>query len=560
MKTTEQSPQAKKSWPGFLRLTAGILVLLFTVFLLDYITLPAWNLQDFSLWIFLAVVIFGVFTELAWIFKSKKLVKWGLFSGGGIFILSLILSMGSWLVWPGNDVKYQTQMVVEEVPGVEFLTQFAGASPTVKPGATVLLPTIDKDLSITLAMGKLGTYGTQFQFDSEIFSSINVISDGVQRMVRITALEYASPFVALGGGDKGAPGYIEVDQGTTDVRLVETESGLRYLPSGIFGYDLSRHLRFLYRGYLFGSWSFEIDDQGKPWWIVPVLQNTVGLFGGAEQIASLVVDPMTGAVTEYKRGAEPGWIDRIIPSDLVLEQANNYLGLKNGWFNRTLGTMEGVFQVSDGYNYVSTVDGKEGRTWLVTGITSPNEADQTSVGLLAVDLKTKETTAFMLNGITEMRARDIAENDERVRAQYLGATWPVLVVIQGAPAYYMLLKNNVQRQRFVLIDAVNGSQVAMDASWEGTLSQFSNRAGGSFLNQENLEELDGNVFRISEAEDGMIVFLLSGDRSIRYLVPKDLNNGTRFLATGDRITIKFREGSRADEKVIVTLENQTLEN
>lgn len=92
---------------------------------------------------------------------------------------------------------------------------------------------------------------------------------------------------------------------------------------------------------------------------------------------------------------------------LSAKQADNALTYKNGFWN-TLFAKKEVFQLSDGYNYFI----KDGNTYYVSCITSPNSNDQTSIGFITINLKTKESIRYSNPGITEMRAREIAQNDE----------------------------------------------------------------------------------------------------------------------------------------------------
>lgn len=545
---------AKKRIIGMI---VSLVILLILAVGINYLALPAWTLRDRGFWGYITVLVFPLGLIVGFALDRKRPVGFGWLGLGIMILLNILLSIGSSAIWSGNDEALYAQLETDRRSWDGFSADFSGASVVQRPGATVLLPTIDKQLSIAVAQGKMGPYGAQYQIDTDIFSSINVIREGTQRVIRVSALDYASFFVALAA--KGSPGYVEVDQSTGEGRLVETNESLRYTPGALFNLDLRRHLRRAYRRAILGSWSFEIDEEGNPWWIVPVLSHTVGLFGGEELTGIIMVDPRSGEHSSYDHGSEPAWIDRVVPSDLVLRQANNHLGLKNGWRNRAFGTRTEVFQVSDGYNYISTVDGEYGRTWLVSGVTSPNEADQTLVGLLVVDLKTKEARRYDFGGITEMRARQIAENDERVRAQSLDATWPVPVIIEGSPAYYMMLKNNVQRQRFVLLDVDTGTHIAMADSWEGTRSQFLDLFGTVAISDDQLTELTGTVLRVRAAGDGTQLFLLEGDPARRYRVATELNNGALFLAPGDPVTIRYRS-SEVDEpeRRVVFLRNEGI--
>ncbi len=526
---------------------------------IDYVFLPAYTPQSFGFWMLLA---FG----LAWLvglggglFGVKKSPLFGLATFGVVGALAIVISIGSWTLWPGNDARLYAQMDMAERPGADFTKDFPGSGLPDAAGRTLKLPVIDKELSVTIAQSKLGGYGAQSQMDAEIFTAISVKRGNGHALVRVSPLDYSGFFVALSG--KGTAGYIEVDQLTEESRLVEVPGGLKYTPGAVFGRDLSRRLRFAYRGALFGPYSFEIDDDGKPYWIAPVITHTISLFGGAELKGLVLVDPVTGAMTYHERGSEPAWVDRAVPTYLAMEQANNRLGLKNGWANRAFGDKRDVFQISDGYNYVFYDDESRGSTWFVSGVTSPNEADQTLVGFLMIDMKTKEARRYALGGITEMRAMEIAQNDERVRAQALTPTWPILTQVDGEPAYFLFLKNSVQRQRFVYVDLATGQRVAMGETVDAAAAQFALMSGGKRPAAVGLLRAAGSILRVREdVQAGVMRFILADDLEHVYQAETKLSNAVRFLERGDRVELGYRASpSDPAERFVSELRNLNLE-
>lgn len=541
-----------------------IMLLVMTVlswFVGDYLMLPAYNLQSFGFWIYTGFGAAWFLSLLGMLLGMRKWPLFGLGIGGGIIFVAMLASIGSWTLWPGNDARYFRQMEVADRPGEAFVKDFPGTGESRGSENFLMLPVIDKELSTTIAQGKLGQYGAQFQMDTEIFTAISVNRGGHRAMVRVSPLDYSGSMVALSAGGKGTAGYIEVDQLTEEARLVEVTGGMKYTPGAMFSRDLTRRLRFAYRTALFGPYSFEIDDDGKPFWVVPVLRNTIGLFGGAEQKGLVLVDPVSGDLKYFERGSEPAWVDRSVPTYLAMEQANNYLGLKNGWGNRAFGEKREVFQLSDGYNYVFSNNASGSATWFISGITSPNESDQTLVGFLMINMKTKEARRYSLGGITEMRAMEIAQNDERVRAQTLAPTWPILVEVDGQAAYFLFLKNSVQRQRFVYLDVATGQKVAMGDTLEGAASQFALLTGGSPQAGVPALRAAGTVFRVRQnAAQGTIQFILDSDRSVMYTVASELSNGVRFLAPRDRVEVSYRASqSNPSERFVTELRNLSIE-
>jgi len=519
----------------------------------DYVSLPAYNVGSFGFWVLLAIYASIVGTIVGLLAGSKRGAALGALTGGLVIFIAMVLSVGSWIIFPGNDARYSTLLAVTEKDAAAFLADFSDSSDSSSSGDRLILPTIDKELSIKTAQGKLGQYGAQFSMNEDIFTAVSVMRNGSRNVLRVSPLDYSGFLVALSLGSRGTVGYIEVDQSSGEGRLVEVPGGMKYTPGAILSKDLMRHVRWKYRTALLGSFSFEVDDSGNPWWIIPVLRKTIGVFGGSESAGIIMVDPVSGDVQKYERGAEPEWVDRVIPTDIVLDQSHDALSLAGGWINSIFGEKRGVFQLSDGYNYEFTDQAGKGTTWFVSGITSPNEADQTLVGFMIINMKTKEARRYSVAGVTEMRAMEIAESDERVKAQALSATWPILTDVGGEPAFYMFLKNQVQRQRFVYLDAAIGQRVAMGESIEKAKAEFARLSGSMLSAGEPSLVVSGLVFRVRvNPQDGSTSFLLAGEPGVLYSADSALSNGVRFLEPGDKVEVSYRESSATPGRRFVT--------
>jgi hypothetical protein len=529
-----------------LRIIIGTAVFFIIWAVYDYFALPVYNFTSFGFWVLLGVFSFLLVSITGFAIDGMEGLKNGSKIGvvcGSVFILiALVLSISSLLIWPGNDAAYSGLISPSERNAGAFVSDFPSMDKNT--GDRLLLPTIDKGLSIKIAQGKLGEYGAQYAMNEDTFTAITVKRDGNLEVVRISPLDYSGAFVALSGGSKGTVGYIEVNQLTGNAVLVKAGQGMKYTPGAVFSYDLMRHVRFKFRTELLDSVSFEIDDMGRPWWIVPVVKKTIGIFGGENPVGVILIDPVSGDMKKYKSGDQPSWIDRVVPTDIVLKQSNDALKLRKGWFNSVFGDKSGVFQLSDGYNYVFSNSKDNGTTWFVSGITSPNESDQTLAGFMMVNMKTKEARRYSIAGITEMRAMEIAENDERVKAQALTATWPILTDIGGEPAYFTFLKNNVQRQRFVYLDSATGQKVAMGDTIDNAKSEFVRISGSKLSESQPQNDVTGSVFRVRINEkDGTTVFILKDSPGILYTANSDLSTGIRFLEPGDRVNVSYRESS-----------------
>ncbi len=434
-----------------------------------------------------------------------------------------------------NAKKYASQLDITIGDAQDLNTTFDYES------GEVLLPRIDKDLAFKLAEARLDEYGSQYSIDYDNFTLISVNRNGKTELIRVTPLEYATPFVALSRGDSGTIGYIEVNVITQEAKLVTYPdgAGLKYMPSALFGKDLDRHIRMNYPTVLYQNKYFEIDNEGNPYWVIPTIKKEIGLFNGSTPSGVLVVNPRTGEMNLYdlNDNSKPEWLQRAVDESVIEQQANNALTYKNGYFN-TLFAKKEVFQLSDGYNYFI----KDGNTYYVSCITSPNLNDQTSIGFLIVNLKTKEAIRYSNPGITEMRAREIAQYDERVKAQQLDSTWPILITYHNVPTYFVVLKNEVQSQKIVLINVEDGTLVAMGDTLEAAKQEYESLLANKGVINSDIEEMTVIVSAVRDLGN-KIQFMVVGNNEEYFEVDVELNLVARFLKEGEQYFIKFKKNS-----------------
>ncbi len=400
----------------------------------------------------------------------------------------------------------------------------------------VLLPIIDKDLAFKLAQASLNEYGAQYTIDYDNFTLISVTRNNKDELVRIAPLEYSNFFVSLSRINKGTIGYIEVNVVTKETKLVKIEEGLKYMPTAILNYDLDRHIRFTYPTEMYDEYNFEIDDNGNPYWVIPTYKKQIGVISGPTAKGVIIVNPITGDINKYNLGEEPSWVDRTINESIVDSQATNAFRYKNGFFNVHFGEKKEVFQLSDGYNYFI----KNGQTYYVSCITSPNENDQTSIGFVTINLKTREAHKYYVNGITEMRAREIAMNDARVKAQALTATWPLLINYEGIETYFIVLKNEVQSQKIVLLNVKDGELVAMGNTLEEAKAEYDKLLADSGESSLETKTITGEVIRIRDLGE-TIEFILKDNEEKYFVVSPSVSLDARFIQIGDNVTIKCND-------------------
>ena len=238
-----------------------------------YIALPAINIHATEIWMFMLIVV--VLIGAVYLakkkptkFEMKRLLGFKIIAGILILLIAIYL-IGSLLSSPIiNAKKYQKLLNVETG---KFTTD-------VEELSFDQIPLLDKDSATILGNRKMGSMVdmvSQFEVDN-LYSQINY----KDQPVRVSPLRYASLIKWFTNQKEGIPAYIRIDMATQNTELVKLNEGMKYTTSDHFNRNIYRHLRFNYPTYIFNELSFEVNDEGVPYWICPVKQYNIGLFGG----------------------------------------------------------------------------------------------------------------------------------------------------------------------------------------------------------------------------------------------------------------------------------------
>ncbi|MDD3278765.1 MAG: CvpA family protein [Lachnospiraceae bacterium] len=513
----------------------ALLTVIVIGFIYYYITLPAINIHNKEFWTFILVLIAILIamyvirkkvTSIGEI-RENKVLKSGVILMG---LLLLILLVGTLLSSPiVNAKKYQSMMVPEERDFTEDIPQISFDQ----------IPILDRDSAVLLGNRKMGSMidmVSQFEV-SELYSQINYQGDPV----RVSPLIYASTIKWFTNQADGIPAYMMIDMANQDTTLVKLDKPIKYSESEHLNRNIYRHLRFRFPTYIFDQISFEIDDDGVPYWVCPVSDYTIGLFGGRTIGRVVLCNAQTGETQDYAIGDCPQWVDRAYPADLLLQLYNYHGTLNNGFINSVFG-QKGCLKTTEGYNYIAMDDD----VWVYTGITSVN-SDQSNVGFLLINQRTMETRYYGISGAEEFSAMGSAEG----QVQNLGykAAFPLLLNIANEPTYILALKDdaglvkkyamvNVEKYQDVSIgDTISECQTAYvkmlkaTGNTSGTVAEVTEKAVGT-ISRMATSVIDGNSH---------YYLVLEGNDKIFDVSVADLVQIVRY-AMGDQIKLEYVEG------------------
>ena len=356
----------------------------------------------------------------------------------------------------------------------------------------------------------------------------------------------------------GTNGYVMVSANDPqDVKLVQKANGedvkIVYQPDAYILQDLHRHV-YINGGMSKGmaDYTLEIDDNGKPYWVVSLYEHKVG-FGGANVNGTAIVDTKTGETKFYSIKDTPEWVDRIQPESFVVDQINSWGVYVNGFINSVI-SEKGVLKATEG---TSLVYGDDDRSYWYTGITSAG-GDESTIGFMLVDSRTKEAKLYKQPGATEMAAMKSAEGS--VQEKNYEATFPVMYNILGQPTYVSSLKDKaglVKRVVFVSVEDYNIVGVGRDKAEAMKNYKDALESGGSSLeideSDEFDKELEGTVKRIAaDTKNGNTVYYLTLDTdegNIFYATSK-ISKELPLTKEGDKIKITFSK----DEKDVIEID------
>ncbi|MGN0468772.1 MAG: CvpA family protein [Acutalibacteraceae bacterium] len=357
------------------------------------------------------------------------------------------------------------------------------------------VPVLDNDAAAALANRSLGDLASidkvsQFELSTQ-FTQINYKNSPV----RVTTLAYGDIFKWIKNTKTGFPGYIVVNMVTQKSELVMLDEGnyIRYSPAEHFSKYLMRHVRFQYPTRIFDNPHFEIDEQGQPYWICPVLDKTIGLFGGTDVKGIVLVNAITGecsehSIDEVKTDKSLQWIDVVYSNDLLVEQYNYHGKYSNGFINSILG-QQGVKLATEGSNFLAMNDD----VYMYTGVTSAS-GDQAIIGFVLVNMRTKEANFYTVSGAKEYSAAASAEG--AVQDYKYTATFPILLNISGQPTYFMSLKDSSSLvKRYAMVNVQNYQVVVTGETIAKCMEVYAEQ-----LKQNNIK-IDVDINQIKQDTD-----------------------------------------------------------
>lgn len=514
--------------------------------------LPPINLLSGDFWLFMILILFLIAINLIiasasnglkLLFGKKSKVKKvkdvtqyvSLFSGPirWIFLTILAISLGLGMIsfFNGKMFRAKSYANVIKVKNADFKQDFPESNLST-------LALLDRESAEKIGDTYLGTIDKVSQFG--ISKDYRQITIGKQPF-RVSPLEYKSFWKWLTNRQVGINYYVKVNQTTGKAELVKLKEAMKYSDSEYLFRDTKRHLRFLHPFTIFGDPSFEVDDQGHPYYVATTYAPKFAL-SSLDPNGAILLNAVTGKTKYYHLKDIPKWVDRVYSAENVLSRVNDHYTYQKGYWN-TVFSQTGVKQTTDSYNYITIGS----NIYLYTGITSAT-ADASNLGFILVNMRTREVTNYQLASATEKSAMTSAEGE--VQEKGYSATAPTLVKLNGKAYYLVSLKDGGSLVKsYALVDAEDYQQVTVNNDIETLISQFTDRdTSGLSLNSSTGKKakiVSGQVDHLaSQIISGTTVYyLLSGNDIYKVRASKDTPDELPFLKIGDHFKAELGEAN-----------------
>lgn len=400
------------------------------------------------------------------------------------------------------------------------------------------IPIVDKDLASKIAEKKLGEKPS---LGSQVILGEPTIQTVDDKLVWVVPLQHSGFFKWLTNMG-GTPGYIVVSAtNSQDVEYVD-QYKIKYQPNAYLLSDLTFHTRYtaaLFTGVT--DYSFELDDSGRPHWVITTYKYTRG-FALPEATGAIIMDCETGKSNKYALDDVPSWVDRVQPEDFILTQINNKGEYVHGIFNWS---DKDKYQTSEGDIIVYN----DGRCYLFTGITSVG-SDESAIGFVMIDMVTKEPVMYQMAGATEYAAQRSAEGKVQQYGYY--ASFPLIINFEGTPTYFMTLKDVdglIKQYAYVsvkdfLVVGVGESMQDAKLDYEKALRQ--NPGSSTVTDSSALEQIEGTVYRINQeivAGETVYRFILEEKTDVVFEAQGSVSEMLSLTEVGDSVSVTYRETS-----------------
>lgn len=432
------------------------------------------NLKNPSVYIYLILFMIGTIAINAAKLKkiNTKVISLIIMPFVIIIGIGAYFSVSTWSIWDNGNAYYKQIGKVESLKkGEEKLFEFDKKRNYI----------VDQQMALKIADKKMGTGSLSSQYQLGEATLQQVKYKGEVKLFWVVNLEYNSFWTQFSNGSIKNVILVDANQPTKPAILLNKDIknnkfNITLSKQGYLTQYLQRMVQFNNPFKMLTDYSFELDDNLRPHYIVTHYENTRGF--AIKKVKGIVdIDLTTNKMKSYSLKNIPNWIDRINPIDLVKEQITNNGKYVHGIFNFSNKDKYTLTDQSDNFFYIKD------EPFFISGITSPS-SDQSLIGIMAKSLRSSKTYRINIEGAVENAAKSSAQG----KVQNFGykAINPIIVNSKGDWKYLVpLVDNESLIKKYAVVDINNYQNVDI---YDDIDSFVSSNQKGSSENKDSKKE------------------------------------------------------------------------
>lgn len=462
-----------------------------------------------------------------------------------VFIAVIVVIIATLLGLLSGSVLFNAPTMQQQLGNVETIEY----QDMIKQIDTSQIPIVDEALAKKQADKKIGediALGSRVELGDPAIQEVN------GEIMFVIPLEHTGFF--KWNEHRSTPGYITVSASNPNkVKFVTEVDGQKlnicYQKSAFFANDLTRHIRNQgFRNVGLTEFTFEIDDNGRPYYVVTTYKNKT-LWGNGEATGVVIVDAQIGETQFYSINDAPDWVDIIQPESFVENQIDNWGKLIHGVFN--FSNKDKIKKT----NLTLTVY-VDGDCYYFTGMTSVG-SDNSCVGFIMVNTRNKKAYMSYMSGATENAAMNSAEG--LVSDFGYKATEPLPLNVNGIPTYVMAMKDTEGLiKSYAMVNIENYSISAKGSTLEETSKAYMqavtrNSGTYAFSDEAYGYTYEGRVKRISAiVEDGSTQYYLivDGEPDKIFTASYTVSNELAITRGGDTVKISYVDDQNGTVSIV----------